>query len=136
VLGGDERRIGGGDKILSGDLGNDAVIAGRGSEIALGGAGNDLLVDGYLRESSEDTFSGETGNDVIVANHMPAFEDLVLCGPGFDRVLADRRDVVTPADCEKVQIVQGSRKQVLQQQRRFLASIPQSFFEGLPPIPQ
>jgi hypothetical protein len=135
VLGG-ERSPGGGDKILSGDAGNDAVIAGRGSDNALGGAGNDFVVDGYLRESSEDTLSGETGNDVIVANHVPAFEDLVLCGPGFDRVLADRRDVVTPADCEKVRIVQGSREQVRQQEEAFFESIPQSFFEGLPPIPQ
>jgi hypothetical protein len=85
------------------------VIAGRGSDTALGGAGNDLLVDGNLRETSEDTLSGGPGMDVIVGDHVPAFEDLVVCGPGFDWVLADRRDVVA-LDCEKVRIVQGSRK--------------------------
>jgi Ca2+-binding RTX toxin-like protein len=134
VLGG-ERRPGGGDKNLVGGASNDVVIAGRGSDHALGGAGNDFLIDGNLRESSEDTLSGEPGNDVIIADHLPAFEDLVVCGPGFDWVLADSRDVVTPADCEKVRIVRGSRKQVLQQEDRFFESIPQSFVEGLPPPP-
>ena len=73
---------------------------------------------------------------MIVADHVPAFEDLVVCGPGFDWVLADRRDVVA-LDCEKVRIVQGSRKEVLRQEDRFFESIPRSFFEGLPPpLPQ
>jgi len=64
---------------------------------------------------------------------MSAFEDLVLCGPGFDRVLADSKDMVTPADCEQVRIIQGSRKEVSRQQERFFASLPPIFLEGLPP---
>jgi Ca2+-binding RTX toxin-like protein len=135
VVGGSERPLGGSDKILSGDLGNDGVFAGQGSEIALGGAGNDYLQDGLFPESSKDNLSGGPGNDVIVGDHVPAFEDLIVCGPGFDWVLADSRDVVAP-DCETVRIVQGSRKQVRQQEERFFESIPQSFFEGLPPFPQ
>jgi hypothetical protein len=65
---------------------------------------------------------------------VSAFEDLVLCGPGFDRVLADSKDMVTPADCEQVRIIQGSRKEVSRQQERFFASLPPIFLEGLPPI--
>jgi RTX calcium-binding nonapeptide repeat (4 copies) len=126
----------GGRNNLVGGPGNDAVISGRGSDTGLGDAGNDYLQDGNLRESSEDTLSGGPGNDLIVADNVPAFEDLVVCGPGFDWVLADTRDVVTPADCEKVRIVQGSREEVLRQEEAFFASIPRSFAEGLPPEPQ
>jgi hypothetical protein len=65
---------------------------------------------------------------------VSAFEDLVLCGPGFDRVLADSKDKVTPADCEQVRIIEGFRKEVSRQQERFFASLPPIFLEGLPPI--
>ena len=134
VLGGGERRIGGGDKNLAGGPGNDAVIAGQGSDNASGGGGNDLLIDGNLRESSHDNFSAGAGNDVIIVNHVPPFEDKVVCGGGFDRVLADRKDVVTP-DCERVRITRGTAEEVSQQEEQFFASIPQSFFEGLAPSP-
>jgi hypothetical protein len=39
-------------------------------------AGNDYLQDGLLPESSKDTLSRGLGNDFIVGDHMPAFEDL------------------------------------------------------------
>jgi hypothetical protein len=57
--------------------------------------------------------------------NRPAFEDIVTCGGGFDRVLADRKDVLAP-DCEKVLVGFGSADE-------FTASIPQSFFAGLHP---
>ena len=134
VLGGNERRPGGGDKNLAGGPGNDVVLAGQGSDNAVGGGGNDLLIDGNLRESSQDNLSGGPGNDVIVVNHVPPFKDKVVCGDGFDRVLADREDEITP-DCERVQIVRGSREEVMQQEEAFFESIPESFFEGLAPSP-
>ena len=134
VLGGGERRIGGGDKNLVGGPGNDGVVAGQGSDNALGGGGNDFLIDGNLRESSHDNFSGGAGNDVIIVNHVPPFEDVVVCGRGFDRVLADTKDVVAP-DCERVRIVHGSREEVIRQEEAFFGSIPRSFFEGLAPSP-
>jgi hypothetical protein len=99
----------------------------------VGGDGNDLLIDGNLRESSQDRLAGGNGGDVIIANHVPAFRDLVACG-GFDRVLADRKDTVTP-DCERVKIVRGSREEVIEQEEAFFESIPRSFFRGLPPPP-
>ena len=134
VLGGNERRPGGGDKNLAGGPGNDVVLAGQGSDNAVGGGGNDLLIDGNLRESSQDNLSGGPGNDVILVNNVPPFKDKVVCGDGFDRVLADREDEITP-DCERVQIVRGSREEVMQQEEAFFESIPESFFEGLVPSP-
>ncbi len=134
VIGGDERRIGVGDKNLVGGDGNDLVEAGKGSENVVGGEGNDFLIDGNLRESSRDNLTGGSGNDVIVADHVPAFKDVVACGSGFDRVLADRKDTVA-RDCERVKIVRGSREEVIEQEEAFFESIPRSFFRGLPPSP-
>ena len=127
VLGGDERRPRGGDKNLDGGEGNDAVLGGRGSDNIVGGDGNDLLVDGNLRESSEDKVAGGDGNDVIDVVNRPAVKDLVACGGGFDRVLADRKDTVA-RDCEKVFVGLDSADE-------FDESIPRSFFRGLPPSP-
>jgi hypothetical protein len=46
-----------------------------------------------------------------------------VCGSGFDRVRADREDVVSP-DCEKVAVGEAAAEQLV---------VPQSFFEGLNP---
>jgi hypothetical protein len=64
---------------------------------------------------------------VIDIFNKPAGKDVVTCGGGFDRVRADRADVVAP-DCEKVFV--GERKS-----DEFFESIPESFFEGLPHPP-
>jgi hypothetical protein len=64
--------------------------------------------------------------DVAQPNKTGAKGDVVTCGSGFDRVLADRKDVVAP-DCERV-TVNGRSDDA------FYNSIPQSFFEGLNPI--
>jgi RTX calcium-binding nonapeptide repeat (4 copies) len=112
-----------GDKNLRGDLGNDIVVGGRGSDNVLGDAANDFLVDGPDREFSLDRVSGGDGNDVFFVANAPAAKDIVTCGDGFDRVLADRKDLVVP-DCERVFIGFGSEDE-------FFASIPQSFCRGL-----
>jgi hypothetical protein len=49
-------------------------------------------------------------------------------GSGFDRVLADSKDVVA-ADCEKVSFSLASEE-------AFFETIPQSFFKELPPPPK
>jgi hypothetical protein len=66
---------------------------------------------------------GAEGNDVIDVAARPASKDVVVCGSGFDRVLADRKDMVAP-DCEKVSFGDAEK---------FYESIPESFFEGLHP---
>jgi Ca2+-binding RTX toxin-like protein len=120
-----------GDKNLQGGPGNDIVFGARGSDNVLGDEGNDWLIDGPTRESSLDKVSGGDGNDVLLVENVPATKDIATCGGGFDRILADRKDVVAP-DCERVRIAHGSLEEVRQQEEEFFASIPQSFFEGLP----
>jgi hypothetical protein len=113
-----------GDKNLMGGPGNDIVFGGPSFNNVVGAGGNDLLVDGPHRESAEDNLSGGAGNDVLLSDNRPVFKDIVTCGAGFDRVLADSKDVVTP-DCERVFIGLPIEK--------FLGKVPPSFFEGLPP---
>jgi Ca2+-binding RTX toxin-like protein len=125
VFGGNERRLSGGDKNLVGGSGNDSVIGGLGSDNVLGEEGNDAVVDGPDREFATDNVYAGDGNDVVAAVNRPAFEDIVSCGNGFDRAIVDRKDVLA-ADCEKVFFGLGSENE-------FIASIPQSFFEGLHP---
>jgi Ca2+-binding RTX toxin-like protein len=126
VLGGNERHFfSRGDKNLVGGRGNDTVIGGRGSDNIVGEKGNDLVIDGPDREFATDKLSAGDGNDVVGAVNRPAFEDVLQCGSGFDRVIADREDVLAP-DCEKVFFGLGSEDE-------FIESIPDSFFAGLHP---
>jgi len=116
----------GGDKNLVGGEGNDAVQGGLGSDNVLGGEGNDYLFGGEFEPPAvKDTLSGADGDEVVNVLNDPAAKDIVTCGSGLDRVLADRADVVAP-DCEKVSIGPAAAD-------RFFNSIPQSFIEGLPP---
>jgi len=128
VLGGNLERSFGGDKNEVGGRGNDAVVGGLDSDNVVGEEGNDFLLDGDNSEVSvpqTDHLSGGDGNDVISPINKPADVDVVVCGRGFDRVLVDRKDVVAP-DCEKVFVGLGSAEE-------WFNSIPQSFWEGLPP---
>ena len=115
----------GGEKKLIGATGNDVLWGGKGSDNILGGGGNDLLADGEFHHPVKDTLSGGGGNDVFFPNNDPAGKDIVRCGGGFDRVLADRADVVAPA-CEEVFIGPAAAD-------KFVNSIPESFIEDLPP---
>jgi hypothetical protein len=116
-----------GDKNLAGGDGNDAVQGGLGSDNAVGGDGNDYMVGGEfdMDPARRDTLSGGAGDDVMIVINKPAGKDVVTCGGGLDRVLADGADVVA-SDCERVFV--GERKT-----DAFVASIPESFFEGLNP---
>ena len=121
-----------GDKILLGGPGNDIVFGSRGSDKVVGEEGNDLQIDGPVSDVALDVVSGGDGNDVLLVDNAPAAKDIATCGGGFDRVLADSKDLVA-SNCERVRIVHGSREEVKQQEEEFFASIPQSFFEGLQP---
>jgi hypothetical protein len=59
---------------------------------------------------------------------VPAAKDILSCGRGFDRVIADSKDVVAP-DCEKVVIVHGSEAEVLEQEEAFFESLPPAVAE-------
>jgi Ca2+-binding RTX toxin-like protein len=130
LLSGNKNFFGTGDKKLVGGPGNDGIHAGEGSDYVEAGSGNDLMIDGSLSESSHDNFAGGEGNDVIIVNHAPAFEDRVVCGEGFDVVGADRKDVVAP-NCEKVGIIGSSAEE-----GEFFESILPRFYERLAPFPE
>ena len=115
----------GGDKNLLGGPGNDAVVGGIGSDNMTGNDGNDLVFDGPFRDSATDIISAGDGNDVVGVFSDPAFKDIVTCGGGVDRVFADKKDVVA-RDCEKVADSFAEFEELSE-------SIPQSFWEGLPP---
>src|SRR5918994_148990 len=115
----------GGDKHVVGGPGNDVVGGAKGSDHVQGQGGNDLLDGGEYDRPVKDTLSGGGGNDLFFVDNDPAGEDVVTCGDGMDWVFADRKDMVAP-NCEKV-ADRGSEFD------RVFASIPQSFWDGLPP---
>jgi Ca2+-binding RTX toxin-like protein len=84
-----------GNDLLRGLAGNDVLFGGPGSDRLFGGPGNDRLVGGPGR----DQLNGGSGNDRIEARD--GHWDTVVCGPGRDTVIADRRDRVGN-DCERV----------------------------------
>ena len=112
------------DNAVGGD-GNDALDGAHGSDNIAGGDGNDFMLDGESHGGATDILYGGAGTDVINPANKPAGKDLVSCGPGVDRVLADRKDVISP-DCERVTVG-------LRNLEAFAESIPESFIEGLPP---
>jgi hypothetical protein len=94
----------------------------------LGGGGGDFLVEGPIDEASKDTLTAGDGNDVILTDHVPAAQDLLSCGSGFDRAIVDRKDVVA-GDCERVRVVHGSEEEVFEQEDAFFGSLPSAQLE-------
>lgn len=113
--GDDQVTAGPGDDRVEGDAGDDVVLAGsgddrltgaRGADVLRGGFGDDTLISGAGNDSlsggaGTNRYSAGPGNDrVRAANGIP---EVVNCGSGRDRVVADRRD--TLSGCELVQRV-------------------------------
>ena len=96
--GGKDRLSGssGADK-LSGGSGNDNLNGGSGSDKLSGGAGRDNLSGG----KGKDSLSAGSGNDKL--NSADGKKESVKCGPGKDKVKADRKDKLS--GCEKVKRV-------------------------------
>jgi Ca2+-binding RTX toxin-like protein len=128
VLGGNDQRPFEGDKNLLGGPGNDGVLGGRDSDNVTGNSGNDV-VNGA---PGPDNILGGEGNDVLDLINKPTKRDVVTCGGGFDRVLADRADVVAP-DCEKVAVGLAAAKELDQQIEE--SGFYDRIFEGLAPFP-
>ena len=125
MFGGFRDATGKGDDSLVGGSGNDAVFGAQGSDNIVGGRGNDFLDQGTEPVAKIDDLSAGAGNDVVwVLNWSPVGKDVLSCGSGFDRVIADRTDVIAP-DCERVFFGLASEEE-------FFESIPESFWEGLP----
>jgi Ca2+-binding RTX toxin-like protein len=135
IAGGPPDQSAEGDKILVGGPGNDAVLAGQGADNVVAGGGNDEIIDGESREFSHDNISGGAGKDAVFDWNKPAYRDTIVCGSGFDRVLADPKDVVAP-DCEWVKILKGPIDELLAQEQQFVNSPPIVALEaGLAPPP-
>ena len=87
---------------------------------------------GVLEGDGSDNPLGGSGNDVLDVINGPAKRDIVTCGNGFDRVLADTEDLVAP-DCEKVAVgFEAAEKLILQLAE---AGFFDRIFEGLAPSP-
>jgi Ca2+-binding RTX toxin-like protein len=111
---------------VAGGPGNDHVHGGSASDNILGGRGNDYLFEGAEPGDAKiDHISAGAGNDAVwVLNWGPVGKDVLSCGGGFDRVLADRTDVIAP-DCERVFFGRGNID-------TWVEDIPESFWAGLP----
>jgi hypothetical protein len=83
----------GGDDLLRGRGGNDLLDGGRGRDRVFGDTGADLIIGG----PGSDRLVGGRGGDRIRARDRQL--DTINCGPGRDRVVADRRDRVS-RNCE------------------------------------
>jgi uncharacterized repeat protein (TIGR01451 family) len=101
-----------GDDVIDGDGGNDRISGADGRDRLIGGVGNDRI-DGGKKSDRIDGGPGDdeivpgtgrdhvwagSGNDIV--NARDGSRDIVYCGPGTDRVRADRRDVLR--GCEQV----------------------------------
>lgn len=102
---GDTLEGGGGDDVARGLAGNDRIGGDDGRDRLVGGLGNDML-----RGSRDvDRLSGGPGSDLVDARYKLVGEapslalerspDIVDCGSGVDRILADDSDDVT--GCER-----------------------------------
>jgi Ca2+-binding RTX toxin-like protein len=83
-----------GDDTLTGGPGNDVLIGGPGNDKLNGGKGNDTLIG----NGGKDSLVGGPGNDTI--NSRDGVRELVKCGPGRDKVRADKKDRLS--GCESV----------------------------------
>jgi hypothetical protein len=93
----------GSGSILFGQSGNDAIAGGRYADDIDGGRGNDRITGGggpdhITGGPGRDRLLGGTGRDHI--NSRDSKRDTVRCGPGRDRVKADRHDRLR--GCERI----------------------------------
>jgi len=93
------------DDLFDGGRGNDRVSGRAGWDRITGGRGNDRLSGGSGRDNitggrGTDRLSGGSGDDVI--NSRDSNRDSVSCGPGRDRVKADRRDHLRGCETRRI----------------------------------
>jgi Ca2+-binding RTX toxin-like protein len=103
---GNDRLFGGaGRDVLVGGAGHDRLDGGAGNDRLLGGAGRDVLIGGAGTDSiscgpgPRDRVIAGPGNDVVNCRNRRG-GDVIDCGSGRDRVVADRGDVIRR--CERI----------------------------------
>ncbi len=110
---GRDRIVGGdGSDGLRGGRGRDRIVGRSGGDLIRGGTGQNLLLGGRGDDTIRAKVGGDRvraglGNDVVRSND--ARRDRIDCGPGRDRVTADRKDAVT-RNCERVALAAPGRR--------------------------
>jgi plastocyanin/Ca2+-binding RTX toxin-like protein len=84
-----------GNDTLKGQRGNDSLTGGDGDDVLIGGPGKDKLSGGKGNDKltgngGKDSLVGGPGNDTI--NAKDGVVEVVKCGPGKDKVKADKKD--------------------------------------------
>jgi Ca2+-binding RTX toxin-like protein len=96
---------GDGDDTAEGSLGKDYIVASAGNDRLSGGVGKDIVNggagnDAVFGAADADLLAGGPGSDRIDA--ADGYKDLVDCGTGVDRALADAMDVLKSCEASKV----------------------------------
>ena len=92
----DDRLLGGpGADEIMGQKGDDNIDGEEGRDLLAGGMGDDRIAGG----DGQDEIRAGAGDDRVLA--ADGARDFISCGPGFDRVVADRRDDVG-GNCERL----------------------------------
>ncbi len=86
--------LGTGNDYADGGAGDDTFWGQSGNDRIFGGAGDDTMNG----SKGKDTYSGGPGNDFIVS--IDGVAETVDCGPGYDRVYADKKDRLH--GCERI----------------------------------
>ena len=98
---GDNRLVGSNHRDeISGQGGDDLIKGQRAADALSGGSGDDTIYAGPTNESAMDAVSAGGGDDFVRVFNRPAARDVVDCGDGFDRAVADSRDIL--AGCNRV----------------------------------
>jgi hypothetical protein len=98
------RMIPDGEDRLYGGSGDDCMFGGSEDDVIYGGTGNDEMgfyCYDFIFDTGEDVFYGGPGNEDIIAVEPGRKRDIVYCGSGRDRVLADNLDRLY--GCERVE---------------------------------
>jgi serralysin len=95
-------RYGWSPSVVFGRGGDDLLITSfAGAQRIVGGAGNDRIQGGGTYFSPAQRLEGGSGNDRIRARDPgKGWRDVIICGPGRDHAIVDRRDSVS--GCERV----------------------------------
>jgi Ca2+-binding RTX toxin-like protein len=86
--------------VIDGKGGNDTIEAGYGDDVITGGPGRDTInADAGAGACTFLVCRVGAGNDRV--NVRDGERDSVICGPGRDTVIADKKDVIA-RDCERI----------------------------------
>lgn len=104
--GADTIRAGGGQNVIQAQWGDDDIRAGSGPDFVDAADGNDTIRTGAGSDritpgAGNDTVDAGRGADYVYANDGQ--RDVIDCGPGDDRVRADKIDVLH--NCEHVHLL-------------------------------